>query len=254
MQPENQAPINPNPNNETPTSPPVPPYNVQPLAQPYAQPTPNYGTQPNMQPPAPGQYGQPAVDPGKKMGIAGIILAFIWPIVGLILSIISMNKSKKAGFSNGPALAGTIISPIMMLLQIIMIIISVSLFLSEPSDSYDEPYSFNDGTSQLKPIEGIENNPPASQQPAGNELNRLGTVADPTLQRDIISYIATAEQQQGRTGELSVSKITSRDLTNGLYMEDWTVRTGQNSDQVYGVSLSVLASGGTDIKVTSKTR
>lgn len=61
-----------------------------------------------------GGYGQPVENPGKTLGIVGLICAIIWPIsiVGLIISIIAMVKSKKAGMGNGFALAGIIIGAI----------------------------------------------------------------------------------------------------------------------------------------------
>lgn len=46
------------------------------------------------------------------MGIVGFVLSFVWivDVAGLIISIIAMAKSKRAGQKNGFALAGIIIS------------------------------------------------------------------------------------------------------------------------------------------------
>jgi hypothetical protein len=54
---------------------------------------------------------QPAADPGNTLGIVGLILAIIpcTSTVGLVLSIVAMVISRRAGFSNGKALAGIII-------------------------------------------------------------------------------------------------------------------------------------------------
>jgi hypothetical protein len=49
-------------------------------------------------------------NPGKTLGIVGLVLAFVANIVGLIVSIVALRKSKKAGFKNGFAVAGIIIS------------------------------------------------------------------------------------------------------------------------------------------------
>ncbi len=49
-------------------------------------------------------------NPGKTLGIAAFILAFFCSIVGLILGIVALRKSKKVGQSNGFALAAIIIS------------------------------------------------------------------------------------------------------------------------------------------------
>ncbi|HEY4267108.1 MAG TPA: DUF4190 domain-containing protein [Galbitalea sp.] len=50
--------------------------------------------------------------PGRTLGIVGFVLSFIWvvDIAGLVISIIAMVKSKRAGQKNGFALAGIIIS------------------------------------------------------------------------------------------------------------------------------------------------
>ncbi|WP_299169926.1 hypothetical protein [uncultured Arthrobacter sp.] len=74
-----------------------------------------------------GGYGQPAENPGKTLGIVGLICSIIWPIsiVGLIVSIIAMVKSRKAGMGNGFALAGIIIGAIGVITGIIAIIILI---------------------------------------------------------------------------------------------------------------------------------
>lgn len=66
-------------------------------------------------------YSAPGQDPGKTMGIVGLVLSFLGclSIVGLILSIVAFNKSKKAGYKNGLALAGIIVGAIVLVLTII---------------------------------------------------------------------------------------------------------------------------------------
>ncbi|WP_210481488.1 hypothetical protein [Naasia sp. SYSU D00948] len=76
--------------------------------------------------PAPVQT-TPAAVPGKGLGIAGLVLAFLVPLVGLILSIIAKSQSKKAGYPNGPATAGIWISIVLMVLGAILIGISIWL-------------------------------------------------------------------------------------------------------------------------------
>ena len=54
-----------------------------------------------------------AVNPGQGLGIASLVCSIVGvSIVGLILGIIGLKKSKEAGMSNGMALAGIIISSI----------------------------------------------------------------------------------------------------------------------------------------------
>jgi hypothetical protein len=71
-----------------------------------AAPVPNWQTGAGWQP------APTAPRPGRTLGIVGFVLSFIWvvDIAGLVISIIAMVKSKRAGQKNGFALAGIIIS------------------------------------------------------------------------------------------------------------------------------------------------
>lgn len=65
-----------------------------------------------------------AADPGKGLGIAGFVMSLLgFGVISLIMSIIAKNQSKKAGYSNGLALAGIIISAITMVLGVILLIL-----------------------------------------------------------------------------------------------------------------------------------
>jgi hypothetical protein len=89
----------------------------------------------------PGQYGQPAYgqpgygqpyvqeDPGKTMGIVGLVLGiaglFFWflaPIAAIIVSAIARGKSKRAGFPNTPALWGLILGIVFLVLNILAVV------------------------------------------------------------------------------------------------------------------------------------
>ncbi len=83
-----------------------------------------YGTNPGGGPVGGPAYNSgpvgPAEDPGKTMGIVGLVLAFLCSLVGLIVSILAYNKSKAAGFKNTPALIGMIVAGISLVLGVIM--------------------------------------------------------------------------------------------------------------------------------------
>ncbi|WP_427017701.1 DUF4190 domain-containing protein [Pseudarthrobacter sp. P1] len=103
---------------------------------------PAYQQPPAFQPPAPGSYPSeqpfaagypvrqaypggypmaPAQDPGKTMGIIALVLPFVgFGLVGLILGLVAMSKSKKAGFKNTPALIGVIVSILAIIATIII--------------------------------------------------------------------------------------------------------------------------------------
>lgn len=78
----------------------------------------------NYQPPPPpyGQpgYGQPAQDPGRTLGIVGLVLAIFCNLIGLVVSIIAFTRSKNAGFKNNIALAGIIVGAALFVISLIV--------------------------------------------------------------------------------------------------------------------------------------
>lgn len=87
-----------------------PPQAPQPPQQPYnSAPAYNGGSAP---------AGDPTV--GKTLGIVGLVLAFVAAPIGLILSIVALSQSKKAGVKNTPAKVGLILSIVFIVLGIII--------------------------------------------------------------------------------------------------------------------------------------
>jgi hypothetical protein len=65
-------------------------------------------------------------NPGHNLGIASLILSIVGiHIVGLILGIIALQQSKKAGFKNGLALAGVIVGAAGLVLVVLYILFFV---------------------------------------------------------------------------------------------------------------------------------
>lgn len=65
-----------------------------------------------------------AENPGKGLGIVGLILSILpfLQLIGFIVSLVARSKSKKAGFKNGFATAGIIISLIGIIITIAVIV------------------------------------------------------------------------------------------------------------------------------------
>jgi hypothetical protein len=61
--------------------------------------------------------------PGKTLGIVGLIVAIFFNLIGLIISAIALNQSKKAGYKNTPALVGVIIGAVLLAIGIIISIV-----------------------------------------------------------------------------------------------------------------------------------
>lgn len=77
--------------------------------------------------PPPGPAGPPAQDPGRTLGIVGLLVAiFCGGIIGLVISIIAYNTSKKAGYKNNIALAGIIVGAVVLVGYIIGWIVYLS--------------------------------------------------------------------------------------------------------------------------------
>lgn len=68
---------------------------------------------------APQYGGPPAQDPGRTMGIVGLVLAIFCNLIGLVVSIIAFNKSKQAGFKNNIALAGIVVGAVLFVISLI---------------------------------------------------------------------------------------------------------------------------------------
>ncbi|MDF2554633.1 MAG: hypothetical protein K0R60_528 [Microbacterium sp.] len=85
-------------------------------------PPPAYPTAP---PPAATSAGPGAPVPGKTMGIVALILAFFFQLGGLILGIIALVQSRKAGVKNTPALWAIIVSAVLMVVGIILMIVII---------------------------------------------------------------------------------------------------------------------------------
>lgn len=73
-------------------------------------------------PAAPGYAAPAAPVPGKGLAIAGLILAIVFPLIGMIISLVARSKLKKAGAPTTLATAGFWIG---LALTVIGIIVSI---------------------------------------------------------------------------------------------------------------------------------
>jgi len=107
--------------------------------QPPAYETPAYPAAP---PAAPaynaGGYGQAPVPgapiPGRTMGIVAFVLSFFLQLIALVLGIVALVQSRKAGHKNGFALAAIIISSVLLVVGTIVAIILISFWINVGGD------------------------------------------------------------------------------------------------------------------------
>lgn len=101
---------------QNPDVPPAPPtYNAPPPA----------ASQPAYSSAPPAPYGAPANAPvpGKTLGIVALVVAIFFNVIGLILGIVALVQSRKAGVKNGPAVAAIIVGAVLTVLGIIIAIV-----------------------------------------------------------------------------------------------------------------------------------
>ncbi|WP_100813799.1 hypothetical protein [Microbacterium lacus] len=76
-------------------------------------------------PPAPAGTAPGAPIPGKTLGIVALIVAFFANFIGLILGIVALVQSRKAGVKNTPAVWAIIVGSVLFVLSIIIGIIVI---------------------------------------------------------------------------------------------------------------------------------
>ena len=117
---------------------------------PYTPPPPAYPTAP---PPAAGPTGaasEPGAPvPGKTLGIVALIVAFFVQIVGLILGIIALVQSRKAGAKNTPALWAIIVSIVLMIVGIIIAVVVIGGLVAAGADLYNQCLELGGGTQTI---------------------------------------------------------------------------------------------------------
>ena len=103
-----------------PQSPDVPP----PPSAYNSAPPPAYDAAPSYSSAPPAPYGTPASPtvPGRTLGIVALIVAIFFNVIGLILGIVALVQSRKAGHKNGFAVAAIIVGAVLTVLGIIIAI------------------------------------------------------------------------------------------------------------------------------------
>lgn len=66
-------------------------------------------------------------DPGFILAVIGLVSAFFTSIVGLVLGIIALQQSKRAGFQNPTAIAAIIVSASMTVITVVIVLFSIVL-------------------------------------------------------------------------------------------------------------------------------
>lgn len=116
-----------------PTTPPAAPAYQESSAPAYQQPA--YDAAPAYAGGAP--YNAPV--PGKTLGIVAFIVSFFAGLIGLILGIVALVQSKKAGRGNGFAIAAIIIGAISVIVGIIVLFAFIIPSVSAATTCVNDP-------------------------------------------------------------------------------------------------------------------
>lgn len=110
-----------------------------------------------LQQPAPQPPQQPSNEPSSNMAhnpktnvmaIVGLVLAFIVPVLGFILSLVAKSQIKKTGEGGkGLATAGIIVSVVLFILQVVFIVLLVLGGIVAQQDSNSTKSSSSSSTS-----------------------------------------------------------------------------------------------------------
>lgn len=169
---------------------------------------PNNSSQPNQQeapvpPQAPAQptpYQQPAgQDPGQTLAIVGVVLAFVFSLAGLIVSIIAKNKSKSAGFKNTLATVGIVLNVISLVLGFILIAFYALLVLTAYHGIQARAQTSSMETTarsldmKLEAYNAVKGNYPSSLAEFFSDTNSSDPYyVDPTIQKSVSTAPITA--------------------------------------------------------------
>ena len=91
---------------------------------------PAQSTPPAYAPPVAPAYAAPAPGapvPGKTLGIVALVVAIFFNVIGLILGIVALVQSRKAGVKNGPAVAAIIVGAVLFVIGLIVVISIVAI-------------------------------------------------------------------------------------------------------------------------------
>lgn len=131
---------------------------VTPPAAPPAYQTPAYDAPPAAPAYDPNGY-QPAPTgtvPGRTLGIVALVFAIIAAPVGVILGIIALVQSKRAGAKNGLALAAIIVGAVLTVISIIVIVSIVAFFGGLVSEVLPQVEACLDDPSGTVILQGVE--------------------------------------------------------------------------------------------------
>ena len=217
----------------------------QPYGAPQAEPTqamPEYGQmQPNQyaaQEPMAG-YGAPQNnDKWNGLVIAGFVCAFLVPIVGLILSIIGMVQiNKNGGKSKGMAIAGIIVSVVVMVLNGLLVFSMVNAANSAVQTAITASQSPSSSSSSPSTTHPAIHHPDTDLDDLDDDLddldNDVDTLPEGVTLEDLLSMPTFKEQIERQTTAGMPDNMDMKVSAKGNTLTfDATINESLTDDQV----------------------
>jgi hypothetical protein len=104
-------------------------------------------------PPAP--YGAPAnpTIPGKTLGIVALVVAIFFNVIGLILGIVALVQSRKAGYKNGWAVAAIIVGAVLFVVGIIIAFVAIGAIIAGAGELARLCAEYGSGVHQINGVD-----------------------------------------------------------------------------------------------------
>ncbi len=139
-----------------------------------------------------------------------------------------------------------IVAGVAFVLAIIIIAVVIMVYIFGPLNKSTTSYpATNTNTTS---------NSTSNSSSSTTTSDTSGSLADATLQRDIISYIAVAASTGGKnvtSSDVVVTSVQQVSKTSTQVIEDWYV-TINGTQSVYKVTITPTSDGGADFTVTKK--
>lgn len=228
--------MNPNENQHKPQDPVQPPSYRPPT--PAIDPVSNHtqiATPTSVQPHAPSA----ADDPGRTMAIIGIVLAFFFSIVGLIVSIIGLKKSRKSGFPGTLAIIGIVLNSVFIVFGLLLIGLTILAFNGIQQQAREARSATTARQEQLyAQAEEAQRHsmtrPPVNQQISETIAKKLhaydalqGSMPSTVEQLSVDGAIALTDTEKEAISPVAVDSdnpainIVSCENDTGIYIEYW---------------------------------
>jgi heme/copper-type cytochrome/quinol oxidase subunit 2 len=89
---------------------------------------------------------------GTVAGLVSLILAFVFPIAGIVVGAIALNQAKQGGYRNSLAKAGFILGIVLTVLVVVVVVVGTILSVTVFSDLFRICAELGDGVHHVNGV------------------------------------------------------------------------------------------------------